>query len=116
MSAYEKGLSGENQAEKYLCAQGMVCLARRYRAEDGEIDLVMADEETVVFVEVKARPKQSAGMGLEAITFGKQRRITHAALAYLLEHDLMERQVRFDVIEINRDGLLHIPDAFPAQP
>ena len=38
--------------------------------------------------------------------------MTHAALAFLLERECMERAVRFDVIEITKDGILHIPNAF----
>ena len=61
MTAYASGLSGEAQAEAFLRAQGMVCLARRYRGQDGEIDLVMREGETLVFVEVKNRPAGAPG-------------------------------------------------------
>lgn len=114
MKQYESGLNGEALAEDYLCKQGMSALARRYRAQDGEIDLIMLDGEIVVFVEVKSRPRSRAGMGLLAITPDKQRRMTHAALAFLLEREWMERLVRFDVVELTRDGILHIPNAFMA--
>ena len=112
MKQFESGLKGEALAESYLCQQGMTTLAHRYRAEDGEIDLVMQDNDTIVFVEVKARPSSYAGMGLIAVTPSKQRRMTHAALSFLVEREYMERLVRFDVVEITRDGILHIPDAF----
>lgn len=111
---YESGLNGENLAEARLQAQGMTTIQRRYRAEDGEIDLIMQDGETIVFVEVKARPSGRAGSGLIAVTPSKQRRMTHAALAFLLEREWMERPVRFDVVEVTRDGILHIPNAFMA--
>lgn len=114
MKQYETGLTGEVLAEAYLRDQGMKVLARRYRGQDGEIDLVMQDGETVVFVEVKARPQSHPGFGLVAVNAAKQRRMTHAALAFLLEREWMDRLVRFDVIEINRSGVLHIPNAFMA--
>lgn len=114
MSRYESGLTGENQAERYLASQGMTVVARRYRAEDGEIDLVMADGEIIVFVEVKARPGGQPGDGLRAVTPAKQRRMTHAAQHFLLEKEWMDRPVRFDVVEISRVGILHIPNAFMA--
>ena len=114
MKQYESGISGEALAEQYLCRQGMSILARRYRGEDGEIDLVMQDDETVVFVEVKARPSARAGAGLMAVTPSKQRRMTHAATVFLMEREWMERSVRFDVVEVTRDGVLHIPNAFMA--
>ena len=74
----------------------------------------MQDGDAIVFVEVRARPPARAGMGLMAVTPAKQRRMTHAALAFLLEREWLERSVRFDVVEITRDGILHIPNAFMA--
>lgn len=114
MNQYESGLKSEALIERYLCNQGMTVVARRYRGQDGEIDLVMQDHDTIVFVEVKARPRERAGAGLMAVTPAKQRRISHAAQAFLLEREWMERLVRFDVVEITRDGILHIPNAFQA--
>lgn len=114
MTRYADGLAGEKAAEAALLAKGMRILERRYRAEDGEIDLIAMDGETLVFVEVKARPRESAGQGLRAVTPGKQRRMTHAAMRYLADHAIA-CPVRFDVIEITRDGLLYVPNAFLAQ-
>lgn len=114
MKQYDSGLSGEAQAEQYLLHQGMKLIARRYRGADGEIDLIMQDGAAVVFVEVKARPAGGVGSGLVYVTKGKQRRMTHAAMAFLLEREWMERQVRFDVVEITGAGILHIPNAFMA--
>ena len=114
MKQYESGLKYEAQAEAYLCLRGMRVLTRRFRAEDGEIDLIMEDGTTVVFVEVKARPGGGKGSGLHAVTLDKQRRMTHAALAFLVQREWMERLVRFDVVEITREGILHIPNAFMA--
>ena len=112
MTRYETGLGGEQRAERWLSERGMTCVARRYRAEDGEIDLVMLDGGTVVFVEVKARPEGRAGSGLMAVSRAKQRRMTHAATAFLMERGWLERPARFDVLEISADGVLHVPNAF----
>ena len=114
MRQFESGLKGEALAEAYLIQRGMTTIARRYRAQDGEIDLIMQDADAVVFVEVKARPSARAGMGLMAVTPSKQRRMSHAAFAYLAEHAWLDRAARFDVVEITRDGVLHIPNAFMA--
>ena len=109
---YKTGVSGERLAEQYLCALGMHLVNRRYRGSDGEIDLIMQDGNTIVFVEVKSRPASQPGTGLIAITSAKQRRMTHAAMAFLYERELTEYQVRFDAVEISRNGILHIPNAF----
>ncbi len=114
MKQYDAGLRGEALAEETLCQRGMTVLARRYRAQDGEIDLVMQDGETIVFVEVKARPGAPAGRGLLAVTPAKQRRMTHAALSFLVEREWMNRPVRFDVVEITAQGVVHVPNAFMA--
>ncbi len=116
MKQYESGLKYEALAEQYLCQRGMTVVSRRYRGEDGEIDLIMEDGETVVFVEVKARPGSTRGSGLSAVTPAKKRRMTHAALAFLLQREWMDRLVRFDVVEITRDGILHVQNAFIASP
>lgn len=114
MNQYKSGLNGEALAEAFLCSKGMQVIARRYRGDDGEIDLIMEDSGTIAFVEVKARPSARRGEGLAAVTPAKQRRMTHAALVFLMEREWMERLVRFDVVEITRDGVLHIPNAFMA--
>lgn len=114
MSRYETGLSGEQTAERWLCERGMRCAARRYRGADGEIDLVMLDGDTVVFVEVKSRPTRPAGTGIMAVTSAKRRRMTHAAMVFLMEKGWTDRSARFDVVEISADGVLHVPNAFPA--
>lgn len=111
---YDAGVIGESAAEQYLCQQGMKLLARRFRGGNGEIDLIMSAEECIVFVEVKARPTARKGQGLLAVTLEKQRRMTQAALTFLMKQEWLERQVRFDVVEITQDGILHIPNAFPA--
>ena len=113
-SRYASGLQGEAQAEAYLVSRGMVCLARRYRALDGEIDLVMQDGDTIVFVEVKYRPTARPGAGLLAVTPAKRRRMLHAATAYLVEHNGLSHPARFDVIEITAGGVGYIPNAFGA--
>ena len=109
---YVTGQQGEQMAESYLRGLGMVCLARNYRGLDGEIDLVMQEGDTLVMVEVKYRPRGCAGDGLMAVTPAKQRRLLHAAQAFLLEKEWNHRPVRFDVVEITSAGLIHVPNAF----
>ena len=96
---YEKGLSGEDEAIAYLQNRGMVLLARRYRSPFGEIDLVMRDGETLVFVEVKARSKGRAGYGLLSVGERKQAKIVKTALQYMTEYRC-DCAARFDVVEL----------------
>ena len=108
----EKGLAGERQALAYLRQHGMRPVCQRYRCPYGEIDLVMLDGECLVFVEVKSRPRGRAGDGMAAVTPAKRRRMAHAALAFLAQREYQGCAARFDVVEITRDGLRHVQDAF----
>ena len=112
-ASYETGLRGEEIAEQFLTGKGMRTLERRYREKTGEIDLIMEDGETLVFIEVKARfsdPK--AGNGLCAVTLSKQRKIAKTATLFLMRHGWLRREIRFDVVGINQENILHIPNAF----
>ena len=108
---YAKGLAGEAGAIAYLQKRGMVLLVQRYRSPFGEIDAVMTDGETLVFVEVKARRSQSRGAGLVAVDVRKQRKIIQTARQYIGEHACTSA-MRFDVVEWTAEGFQHIEDAF----
>lgn len=110
---YETGLWGEDEARIYLENEcGMSCLEHRYRTKCGEIDLIMLDGETVVFVEVKTRKTAQPGAGLSAVNLQKQKRIVRAALVYLVKQRWMKRSVRFDLVEICGREILYVPNAF----
>lgn len=110
---YKSGVDGEKRAEQWLTGRGMQTVARRWRGGKGEIDLIMRDGKTLVFVEVKYRPSGAEGAGLAAITPDKQRRMISAASAYLAESSGgFEQPVRFDAVEITASGLSWLKDAF----
>ena len=110
---YETGLWGERIAAEYLKKElGMELLEHRYRTRHGEIDLIMKDGETAVFVEVKTRRTGEKGNGLSAVNLEKQRRITRTATLYLMQKNWMRLAVRFDLVEIHGDQIVYIPNAF----
>ena len=96
----ELGIRGENVAVDELERRGYAILARRYRTECGEIDIVADDEGTLVFVEVKAREDAEFGTAAEAVTPWKQRRLVRMARDYLMRERIVERPCRFDVVAI----------------
>ncbi len=100
------GAEGEEIACRHLSGLGYRLLARNFRCRSGEIDVIVRDGATVVFVEVKERRGQSHGEGHEAVTFGKRRRIVRAARLYAASRGLGDdHPVRFDVVSIDwRDG------------
>jgi len=110
---YETGLSGEAKAAEWLRKEhGMQVLEQRYRSKAGEIDLIMSDGETIVFVEVKTRLHADAGNGVLAVDGRKQQRIAKASILYLLRNGWQNRAVRYDIVEVRPDGILYIPNAF----
>lgn len=96
----------------------MVIVARGYQDKFGEIDLIAVDGETIVFVEVKTRTSDHAGLPAEAVDDVKQQHLTKTALGYLKWHRLTECSARFDVVAITwptnakRPQIEHFDNAF----
>jgi len=111
---HARGKLGEVRAEQFLTEKGFEILARNFVLRGSEIDLIVRDGDVIVFVEVKARTG-GFSMGREAVTPAKQRRICKGALYYLMKNGLMNRQARFDVVEIQGERVTHIANAFPYQ-
>ncbi len=110
---YQTGIAGEQAAAGWLKSKyGMLLLETRYRNKAGEIDLIMKDRETIVFIEVKTRLHAVPGSGLMAVDRKKQQRIARAAVLYLMSKGWINHSVRFDVAEVTEEHVLHIPNAF----
>lgn len=104
------GDKGERYAARFLRRQGFRIIARQYRNQFGEIDLIALDGDQVVFIEVKTRKSDRFGQPAEAVDFAKQKQLTRLALAYLKKHGLLDRSARFDIVGIIwPDGQKH-PD------
>lgn len=102
-----RGETGEALAAAWLIRHGLRSLARNFRCRLGEIDLVMRDGDTLVFVEVRCRRDCGYGSALESVTAGKQARLIRAAAVYLQQHgDTLP--CRFDVV-----GIAPGPDGQP---
>ncbi len=107
------GSEYEQLAVDYLREKGYRILARNYRIRQSEIDIIAMEDRTVVFVEVKYRNGHRTGYGTEAVTPGKQQRISRAALHYLMEKGLWEKTAcRFDVILVENKRVTHLVHAF----
>ena len=110
MNAQKTGWLGEMRAAAFLRGQGMRILKKRWRTAHGEIDLIARDGNTLIFVEVKTRPRGRLDSGLSAVNAQKRGHIRYAAREYMLRHGGAD--CRFDVIEITAAGLRHIKNAF----
>lgn len=89
-------------------------LARNCRYRGGEIDLVMREHNTLVFVEVRYRSSQSFGGASASVDRRKQARIRHAAHCFLQDQfgNLLWPLYRFDLVLIEAGKLSWIPAAF----
>ncbi len=114
------GQRGEDAAARYLRRRGYKILARGDRSGPGELDLVMLDHGTIVFIEVKTRKSQDVGRPEEAVDQQKQRRLTRLAVTFLKRHQLLDRPARFDVVAViwpddrRSPTIEHIKNAFEA--
>ncbi|MEN9470792.1 MAG: hypothetical protein RL214_148 [Pseudomonadota bacterium] len=93
------------QAEDFVChylqKQKLKLITRNYSCRYGEIDLIMRDKTSLVFVEVRYRQNPHFGSGLETITLTKQNKVIKTAEYYLLTHHLSEKTAcRFDVVGV----------------
>lgn len=94
------GQRSEKVAEKALKKEGYKILERNYRSPVGEIDIIARDDDTVVFVEVKARTNETYGNPKEAVSYFKQKKISRTAEYYLKEKKTLDVRARFDVVSI----------------
>jgi putative endonuclease len=113
MNSDSLGRQGEEQACDYLRSRGVQVLQTRYRAADGEIDIIARDGAVLCFIEVKYRPQGRLGDGVQSVTPQKRQRMQRAALEYLRTHPHPPRW-RYDTLEITRAGIWYAKAA--AQP
>jgi putative endonuclease len=96
----DKGKNSESIAEHYLIQQGLRCVARNFRCQQGEIDLIcLTANHTLVFVEVRMRSRTNFASAAESITKQKQQRIIACSRYFLLTHPhYQDCNLRFDVV------------------
>jgi putative endonuclease len=95
------GYAAEQQALMHLTAQGLTWLTSNYRCRWGEIDLIMQEDDYLVFVEVRARSSLLFGGAAASVTYSKQQKLLKAAAHYLLTNKINEKQpTRFDLLSL----------------
>jgi putative endonuclease len=98
------GARGEQAALRFLRRRGMRLRLRNWRSRSGEVDLVMQQGETIVFVEVRARTGEALDRPLEMLTGAKQKRMVRVAEDYLHRYRLRDRPWRIDCVFVVFDG------------
>lgn len=110
------GRTGEDLAVDLLRRLGLKILDRNWRCAAGELDLVAAAGDLLVFCEVKTRKTNKWGEPSEAVDWNKQARLRRLVAAWMREHRPGHVQVRFDVVSVivrdSQTEVVHLPDAF----
>jgi len=106
----QTGLLTENIAANYLLNQGLTEITRNFNCRLGELDLIMQEQETFVFVEVKYRKNNHFGGAAAAVSSNKQIKLQKSANFYLQIQQLnaYNTPCRFDVVTI--EGNLTCPE------
>ena len=106
------GLKGEILAKKFLKRHKFKIIKTNYKTKMGEIDIIAQDSNYIVFVEVKTRSSKAFGRASEAVDKNKQRHIKNVAVEFLKKYQMLDCNVRFDVIEVYGEEINHIINAF----
>ncbi|HEY4305714.1 MAG TPA: YraN family protein [Gemmatimonadaceae bacterium] len=112
----EFGELGERIAERWLRRNGWRVVQRRFRNGHRDIDLIVTRDDTVVFVEVKARRGARFGDPVEAVNWIKQKELARSASVWIDRHGRPSESYRFDVVGVLVEGervrVRHVPNAF----
>ncbi|HVT21096.1 MAG TPA: YraN family protein [Mycobacteriales bacterium] len=93
------GKAGEDLAVRHLVGAGFTIVERNWRCNEGELDVVAVDRDTLVVVEVKTRTSTDFGLPAEAVTWRKSAKLRELAARWVREH-ACRMPVRIDVISI----------------
>ena len=94
------GQRGEREAERFLLRNGWITVDRGYSDHFGEVDLIMVNRDTLVFVEVKTRGRDDGTSPAEAVDDLKIQRLTKTAQGYIRRLGLETCRLRFDVVAV----------------
>lgn len=110
----QQGRAGEQAALRFLQGRGLTLVQANFACKGGEIDLIMRDGDTLVFVEVRERADADHGGAAASIGPHKIGRIIYAAQTYLQGIDELPA-CRIDVVAIEGGKLEWLQDAIECQ-
>lgn len=98
----KQGQIAEQLAKQFLQTEGLLFIEQNFHSRWGELDLVMKEQDVLVFIEVKYRKNNLFGGAISAVSTSKQQKIIKTAAIYLQQHGLNEYNTayRFDVVAI----------------
>lgn len=99
-----KGKRAESIALKHLKKAGLKLIHNNFYCKLGEIDLIMKDKKTIVFVEVRYRKSDHYGSSVESIDRRKQKRLARAAQFFIISKKWPQNMpYRFDIVGLSGD-------------
>lgn len=100
----QQGARFEQQARLFLEKQGLTFVAANQSFKCGELDLIMLDQQTLVFVEVRQRKNDHFGSAIESVDWHKQQKWLEAANLWLAQHNqsLEDTDCRFDLVAFGK--------------
>lgn len=115
MNRRQIGSEKEALACQYLKDKGYRIVATNYRCRTAEIDIVAYDGDALVFVEVKYRKTAACGESSYAVDLKKIRNISRCARYYIYKEGVWpDTPMRFDVVAIDGERVMHVENAFEA--
>ncbi|EMC3975612.1 YraN family protein [Enterobacter hormaechei] len=114
LSRKQTGDAWELKARRWLEGKGLRFVAANVRGRDGEIDLIMKDGQTIVFVEVRYRQSSRFGGAAASVTLAKQQKLLQTAHLWLARHNGSFDTVdcRFDVVAFTGNAIDWLKNAF----
>ncbi len=111
------GKTAEEMALQYLQSQHLSLIAKNWRCNYGEIDLIMTDKQTVIFIEVRYRKQSLWGDAAETVTYSKRQKVIKAATLFLQQNNsFLAKPCRFGVIamtgELDNPSITWLTNAF----
>jgi len=101
----------EEKVIKFLIKENLEILGKNFYGKNGEIDIIVLDKNTMVFVEVKYRKDQQYGNAEEAINKRKMKRMYLTAQEYIWKKN-WTGQTRFDIVAITKNNINWIKNSF----
>ena len=118
LRAGQRGRLAEQQAHRFLKDKGLKPVAKNFRCRFGEVDLIMQDDNCLVFAEVRYRSGSRFESAACSVDRHKQRKLIQTAASFLSQHaEFRNHSVRFDVLAFDKPAeqqceLQWIRDAF----
>lgn len=102
----KQGADFEQRAKVFLENQGLKFIAQNQSFKVGELDLIMQEGQTLIFIEVRQRKSNIFGSAVESINYSKQQKWLKAANLWLAQHNqsLDTADCRFDVVAFEGDA------------